>query len=154
LDEVDEARRVTDRVAVDLRDMGVDAMVFHDNTSKTQSTNLATIIDWHNARARDRDVSIHFNAFETTNAPRGTEVCYQSTAGKEIATRVSAAIARAGTFTNRGAKLRTNLAFLSRTARPAVLIEVCFVDSNADADLYNRHFSEICRAIAESLSAP
>ena len=34
---------------------------------------------------------------------------------------------------------------------PAILIETCFVDSQADADLYGEHFDAICEAIAVSL---
>src|SRR5262249_13202717 len=34
----------------------------------------------------------------------------------------------------------------------AILIETCFVDSRADADLYNQHFQGICEAIAETIA--
>ena len=60
-------------------------------------------------------------------------------------------MANAGGLLNRGAKKRTDLSFLNRTAKPAVLLEVCFVDSRADVDLYKRRFEPICRAIAESV---
>lgn len=151
LDEVDENRRVTDRVAVLLRSVGHTVHVYHDTTSKSVAANLSAIVNWHNSRKRDRDVSVHFNAFQTTNAPRGTEVLWTSPAGSAIATSVNAAMARAGGFINRGAKKRTDLSFLNRTAKPAVLLEVCFVDSRTDTDLYKRNFESICRAIAESV---
>ena len=35
-------------------------------------------------------------------------------------------------FINRGAKKRTDLFFLNNTEMPAILMEVCFVDSEAD----------------------
>ena len=57
------------------------------------------------------------------------------------------AIASVG-FINRGPKLRTDLAFLNGTAMPAILIETCFVDSQADAHLYQVAFDEVCEAIA------
>jgi hypothetical protein len=53
---------------------------------------------------------------------------------------------------DRGAKKRTDLYFLNSTEMPAILIEVCFVDSEADCIAYRDHFDEICAAIADVLS--
>src|SRR5262245_34874208 len=53
LDEVDEARKVVERVADFLRGAGVEVATFHDNTSTTQSQNLDTIVNWHNRQTRD-----------------------------------------------------------------------------------------------------
>jgi len=65
---------------------------------------------------------------------------------------VSAAIASVG-FINRGAKKDTlGLYFLQNTAAPAILIEVCFVDSEADAELYHKQFRAICEEIADALA--
>jgi N-acetylmuramoyl-L-alanine amidase len=149
LDEVDEARKVVNRVAELLDDAGVSVSMFHDNTSKTPSENLNRICAWHNSQTRDLDVSVHFNAYETTSSPMGTEVLYVTQ--EELARGVSAAIAKAGTFIDRGPKERTDLAFLNGTTEPAILIEVCFVDSRADADLYDEHFDAICLAIAREV---
>jgi peptidoglycan hydrolase-like protein with peptidoglycan-binding domain len=80
----------------------------------------------------------------------GVEVLYvtQST----LAGNVSEAIADAGDFIDRGPKKRTDLFFLNNTNEPAILLEVCFVDSEADAKLYNLNFNAICSAIASSIS--
>lgn len=149
LDEVDEARRVTDRVAELLRSAGVGVHVFHDNTSNNVSANLNAIVNAHNSRKRDRDVSVHFNAFQTTDKAMGTECLY--TTQQALAAKVSTAMANGGGLINRGAKKRTNLAFLNRTAKPAVLLEVCFVDSSHDAAQYRKNFEAICRGIAETI---
>jgi N-acetylmuramoyl-L-alanine amidase len=149
LDEVDEARKVVNHVAELLRTAGVPVWVFHDDTSKTQSENLNRICAWHNSQTRDLDVSIHFNAYETTSKPMGTEVLYVTQ--EDLARDVSAAIAKAGTFIDRGPKERTDLTFLNGTTEPAILIEVCFVDSEADTDLYNDNFDTICLAIAREI---
>jgi N-acetylmuramoyl-L-alanine amidase len=149
LDEVDEARRVVERVADKLEARGIDVDVFHDNISTTQSENLASIVDYHNAQERDLDVSIHFNAYVETSKPMGVEALYVTQSA--LAGQVSLAIADAGDFINRGAKKRTDLYFLNETAMPSILIETCFVDSEADADLYAQHFDEICEAIAGAL---
>ena len=148
LDEVDEARRVVECVAGGLRARGVNIRTFHDNTSHSQNENLNTIVNFHNAQQRDLDVSIHFNAYEQTEKPRGVEVLYVTQS--QLASQMSAAIARCG-FINRGAKHNGDLFFLNKTDMPAILIEVCFVDSQADADIYNEHFLDVCDAIADIL---
>jgi len=130
--------------------MGVAVAEFHDDASTTQGQNLDTIIGWHNRQKRDMDVSVHFNAFAPTDVPRGTEVLYLSAV--EAAAKVSNAIAVSGGFRDRGAKNRTGLRFLNGTERPAILIEVCFVDSATDARLYGENFDAICRAIADALA--
>jgi hypothetical protein len=65
----------------------------------------------------------------------------------QLAGQISSAIASSG-FINRGPKKRTDLFFLNNTEEPAILIETCFVDSTADADIYKRQFGDICDAIA------
>jgi N-acetylmuramoyl-L-alanine amidase len=148
LDEVDEARKVVEKLANDLRDRGVNVKTFHDDTSHDQNTNLHTIVNYHNAQSRDLDVSVHFNAYVETTKPMGTETLYVSQSG--LASNVSSAIAACG-FINRGPKKRTDLYFLNNTEMPAILIETCFVDSTADADIYHREFEDICDAIADVL---
>jgi N-acetylmuramoyl-L-alanine amidase len=150
LDEVNEARRVVDQVVAYLQGAGVPVKAFHDNTSHSQNENLNTIVNYHNAQSRDLDVSVHFNAYQTTSKPMGVEVLYVTQ--QKLAADTSLAIADAGDFINRGAKKRTDLFFLNNTHEPAVLIECCFVDSRADADLYYVNFDRICRAIVEAIS--
>jgi N-acetylmuramoyl-L-alanine amidase len=70
----------------------------------------------------------------------------------KLAADVAQNIADAGDLINRGAKKRTDLAFLNGTEEPAILIEVCFVDSRSDADNYRANFDEICVAIANAIS--
>jgi N-acetylmuramoyl-L-alanine amidase len=153
LDEVDEARKVVDEVAVVLRSMGVDVVTFHDDVSNDQSENLDRIVDFHNAQgAHDWDVSVHFNAYEVTNGPMGTEVLYVSDTGEKMARRVVDSICTAAPFLNRGEKYRDGLAFLNGTHEPAILIEVCFVDSKQDAEIYGGFFDPICDAIGEALT--
>ena len=153
LDEVREARRVVKRVAKHLWEMGVSVHEFHDDESDTRAGNLDTIIGWHNRQERDMDVSVHFNAFSPTDGPRGTEVLHLPSPSKDMAARVSKAVAEAGGFRDRGAKERTDLAFLNLTDKLAVLIEVCFVDSATDAGLYGENFDAVCLAIAGALAA-
>src|SRR5262252_8113169 len=150
LDEVNEARKVVERVAEYLRSADVGVVTYHDDVSDDQSENLNRIVDFHNSQTRDLDVSIHFNAYEHTSKPMGVEVLLVTQ--RELAADVSAEIAIASGLIDRGQKERTDLFFLNNTEEPAILIETCFVDSSADADIYRRHFEAICVAIAESIS--
>ena len=71
LDEVDEARKIVERLASELTSRGVDVMTFHDDTSKDQDTNLKTITNWHNCQSRELDISVHLNANAVTSNPMG-----------------------------------------------------------------------------------
>jgi N-acetylmuramoyl-L-alanine amidase len=92
---------------------------------------------------------VHFNAYVETDKPMGCEVLYVTQSA--LASELSAAIAENGLI-NRGGKKRTDLFFLNHTAEKAVLLEVAFVDSQADADIDRRQFNSICESIAEVLS--
>jgi N-acetylmuramoyl-L-alanine amidase len=150
IDEVQQARRVVPKVADYLRAMGDSVTTFNDDVSHTQSDNLKRIVDFHNSQHRDLDISVHFNAYEDTTKPMGTECLYVSQ--NALAVEVAQRICGASGLKNRGAKKRTDLYFLNNTTRPAILIEVCFVDSREDVDLYNTHFDSICGAIAYAVA--
>jgi N-acetylmuramoyl-L-alanine amidase len=152
IDEVDEARKVVERLAVALEDRGVDVTIFHDDKSKSQNENLWAITDFHNKQKRDLDISVHFNAFEQRSQPVGTEVWYVTQ--HDLANKLAAAMASVG-FINRnltGDKYSNGLHFLNQTTMPSVLLEVCFVDSAADCDIYGDNFDEICEALADQLA--
>jgi N-acetylmuramoyl-L-alanine amidase len=149
INEVNEARRVVPAIAEHLRAAGIEVVTWNDDVSRTQAANLNAIVAYHNSQRRDLDVSVHFNAHVRTDQPRGVEVLHRSQ--PTMAARVSKAMADASGLINRGAKQRTNLAFLNRVRKPAILLEICFVDSAADVALYRAHFDAICRAAAEAI---
>ena len=99
IDEVTEARKGTDRVALILKSNGIDVNVFHDNTSRTQNDNINTIIKHHNSLQRNLDVSIHFNSSDggTKDAGLGVETLYHTgeQPSKQIASKVSRKISGA-----------------------------------------------------------
>lgn len=102
-----------------------------------------------NKQSVDVAVQIHFNANTTTSVPMGTETLYVSTRGKEFADRVNSKLATK--FKSRGAKKRTNLYWLNNCVAPTILIEVCFVDSKADTDIYLANKDAIAKLIAEGI---
>jgi len=150
LDEVDCARAVVEETARLLRAAGVDVLTYHDNQSHSQDENLNRIVNYHNGQSRDLDVSVHFNAYQTTSSAMGTECLFLTQ--EALAEKVANAIANATGLPNRGPKYRDNLFFLNSTAKPSVLVETVFVDSKKDADVYTEKFSEVCVALASALS--
>jgi N-acetylmuramoyl-L-alanine amidase len=150
LNEYEENVRVTKRVSELLGELGVKVETFVDTVSTTQNDNLKRIVGFHNSEDRDLDVSIHFNSYETTNSPMGTECLYLTQ--DALAQRVATEISLASGLKNRGPKKRTDLYFLNKTKEPAILIEVCFVDSRPDSEIYDSQFEEICSAIAQTIS--
>ena len=152
IDEVTEARKVVDRVVDILKELGENPNVYHDNTSKTKTDNVNNIVKQHNATSRDKDISIHFNASKYTKNAVGVEALYKTSGNKELAASLSKAISVASGLKDRGAKQRDNLGFLNNTNKGAVLIEICFVDSEADVKIYREKFEDICIAIASAIS--
>ena len=151
INEVTEAIRVTNRISEIIKSAKKQCYVYHDTASKS-NTNLSNIVKFHNNYKDGIDVSIHFNACNKTDNAVGVEVLYYTDGNKELASNLSKAISNASGLKNRGAKQRTNLGFLKNTNKGAVLIEVCFVDSKKDVELYKDNFEKICIAIAETLS--
>ena len=153
IDEVTEAIKVTKEVVRILRASNFQANYVEDNVSKTQSANIGWLVSQHNKTKREFDISIHFNASAGTHERGiGTEVLYVNPAVKGVAEQMSAAITKASGLINRGAKSRSDLGFLNGTHKKALLIEVCFVNSKTDVELYRKNFDAICHAIASELA--
>ena len=162
IDEVEEARKVTDRVTAILRSAGVTVSPFHENNARNVSDNIGAIVRHHNSQVRDLDVSIHFNSTATgiiEERAIGVEVLHRTgnQTTQTLAGRVARAISDSSGLLLRhrqdsGAVARNNLSFLNNTTATAILIEVCFVVSRTDVRLYHQFFEEICTAIASSIS--
>lgn len=99
-------------------------------------------------------VSIHLNAFEADSA-KGVEVLYRATANKALATKLSKALSIASGIKDRGAKLREELAVLSFSGGPALLIELGFIGNDGDREiLLNPAMRQnLCRVIADVILA-
>ena len=103
-----------------------------------------------NSKDYDLVVQIHFNAYKNTTNEMGTEVLYLSDSGKVWAEKINAKLSTV--FKNRGVKKRTDLYWLNNTKPIACLIEVCFVDSKADADKYLANKNKAGKLIAEAIN--
>ena len=145
LDEVNEDRKVKNKVIELLRAKGHTVYDCTDDGGTTPIKNLKNIVSKCNAHNVDLDVSIHLNA----GGGHGCEVYGYSNNISGVGARVSANIASALGITNRGFKVRTNLYVLHRTNSPAILIECCFVDSREDHDKWS--IDKCAHAIADAI---
>lgn len=102
-----------------------------------------------NASGADLFIAVHFNAGGGT----GTEVWhYPYSLAETCAREVSRELASALGLPNRGAKSTTGLYVLNHTDMPAILIEVCFVDNEADAAAWHAtSWNALCGAVVRGL---
>lgn len=97
-------------------------------------------------------VSIHRNSSPMPNQYRGVESLVYSLDGikLEMAENINAQLETVG-FVNLGVKARPNLTVLRRTKMPAVLVEVGFINSDEDNQLFDENFQDIAEAIARGI---
>ncbi|HBG7261455.1 TPA: N-acetylmuramoyl-L-alanine amidase [Clostridioides difficile] len=147
IDEGKENRILTGLIVKWLKQGG--ATVYTGKVDKSNNY-LAEQCEIANKQNVDLAVQIHFNANKTTLNPMGTETIYKTNKGKVYADRVNTKLATV--FKNRGAKSDVRgLYWLSHTKAPAILIEVCFVDSKADTDYYIKNKNTVAKLIAEGI---
>lgn len=145
LDEVNEDRKVKNKVIELLRARGATVYDCTDDTSTTKNGNLSTIVTKCNGHKVDLDVSIHLNA----GGGHGVETWGYSDKVRDVGSRISANISKSLGITNRGFKISTKLYVLRKTHSPAILIECCFVDSQEDKNKWN--VDKCANAIVDAL---
>ena len=129
-----------------LKELGNTVIEVRPSQATSVSNSLVQRVQKANNNNVDLFVSIHSNA----GGGKGTEVyTYQ---GKEVvqARNVLNNLCRLG-FTNRGIK-GSNLFVINHTTATAMLIKICFIDTQSDVDLYKSVGNEkIADAIVEGL---
>ena len=100
----------------------------------------------------DYFVSIHRNSSPYPNQYSGVEslVYNRYGAAARMAYNINARLEQVG-FVNLGVNERPNLVVLNSTNMPAVLVEVGFINTDADNELFDSRFDEIARAIADGI---
>lgn len=94
-------------------------------------------------------ISIHRNSYPEDNVVSGVESLVYDLSGikLEMAEDINEQLESVG-FVNLGVKARPNLVVLRRTKMPAVLVEVGFINSEIDNQLFDENFEDIAQAIA------
>lgn len=147
LNELTEDRKIGKALMAELKARGHKVIdVTPDDSASEWLTGRANRA---NAAGADFFVSIHLNAGGGT----GTEVLTTTNSGaKTEAARVSATLAKALGLRDRGRKNRDNVTVIKKTKMPAMLVEVCFVDTKQDAEAYWKLGAEgVALAIANGL---
>ena len=132
-----------------LSDRGLD--VEYTRTTDVYETPYEKAMKANNAGV-DLFVSIHRNSFPVDNEVEGVESLVYDLSGLkyEMAQNINEQLEGVG-FVNLGVKARPNLVVLKRTKMPAVLVEVGFINSDTDNQLFDDNFQDIAQAIADGI---
>ena len=107
-----------------------------------------------NAVQGDFFVSIHRNSSPYPNQYSGVETLVYNHYGEaaRLARNINARLELVG-YEDQGVNERADLVVLNRTQMPAVLVEVGFINTDADNQRLDERFGETARAIAEGILA-
>ncbi len=102
-----------------------------------------------NAEGGDFFISFHRNSSPEPNQYSGVETLVYDLSGEKVALAeaINEELAEVG-FRNLGVKERPDLIVLKRTQMPAVLVEVGFLNTDADNLLFDSQFTAVAEAIA------
>jgi N-acetylmuramoyl-L-alanine amidase len=140
-------RLIGEQLISKLAKAGVDIVDCRPSKAASVNASLSKRCAAANRESADYFVSIHHNA----GGGKGCEVYAVGEKGKAIAYHVLKKIVNLG-FTDRGVK-KNNFSVLVNTEMPAILIEVCFVDSQKDVELWESLGQEkIAQAIFDGLN--
>ncbi len=147
--EKDDVLRLTLAVGEILQNNGID--VEYTRTTDIYESPLQKAMEANEAGV-DLFISIHRNSFPTENTAFGVESLVYDLSGLklEIAESIDQQLETIG-FRDLGVKARPNLVVLRRTNMPAVLVEVGFINSDVDNELFDANFDDIALAIAEGI---
>ena len=148
INESEETRKVVSLVKHYLKGKGHEVIIANVDKAESQAAYLYGVARKANQHPdADLFASIHFNA----GGGQGCE-CY-TWRGKKTAAAVGVCdeLNKFG-FRNRGVKDGSHIYVISKTKAPAVLIEVCFVDSAKDANQYRKiGVNRVAQAITRGL---
>ena len=148
INESNETREVGNRLINILVRQGHQVFDCTNDRAGSVSENLSAICAMANAQPLDLFVSIHFNS----GGGKGCEVYTYGDKEHIEAVRVCDSLYEIG-FVDRGVKDGSSLYVIRHTDAKAMLIEVCFVDTKTDVELYKSIGpARIAEAIAEAIT--
>jgi N-acetylmuramoyl-L-alanine amidase len=151
LESKDDALALTLAVGALLEEAGID--VYYTRTTDYYESPYEKAQEGNRVNA-DYFVSIHRNSSPYPNQYTGVEsLVYNrnSTAGR-LARNINAQLEEVG-FENQGIQERRNLPVLRDTKMPAVLVEVGFINTDADNALLDSKAAATAKAIADGILA-
>lgn len=147
--ESDDALALSLAVGNILEANGVD--VYYTRTTDVYESPYQKAMEGNEVGA-DYFVSIHRNSSPYPNQYTGIETLVFNRYGSaaRLANNINRQLEAVG-FINQGVNERPNLVVLNKTKMPAVLVEVGFINTDADNDLLDDRFGEIAGAIAAGI---
>ncbi len=144
--EKDDTLRLTLAVGELLENNGIE--VAYTRTEDVYDTPLQKA-QIANAEGGDFFISFHRNSSPETNQYSGVETLVYDLSGEKVALAeaINEELAEVG-FRDLGVKERPDLIVLKRTQMPAVLVEVGFLNTDADNQLFDEQFTAVAEAIA------
>lgn len=147
--EKDDALNLTLAVGEILQNNGIDVEytrttdIYQTPFEKAQIANDAGV---------DFFISLHRNSFPEDNVVSGVESLVYDLSGikYEMAENINEQLETVG-FVDLGVKARPNLIVLKRTKMPAVLVEVGFINSDIDNQLFDQNFEAIAQSVANGI---
>lgn len=148
--EKDDNLAMTLEVGRILEEMGFDVVYTREEDIYQAPFRKATI---GNELGGDLFISIHRNSSGIPNQYQGIETLVYSDNGfaEEVAGNINEELEEVG-YINLGVEERPGLIVLNSTQMPAVLVEVGFINSDADNELFSTRFEETAAAIAEGIA--
>ncbi len=147
--EKDDALNLAFAVGRILEDSGVD--VYYTRTADIYESPYQKAMEGNEVGA-DYFVSIHRNSSPYPNQYTGIEtlVYNRYSEAARLAYNINEQLEQVG-FVNQGVNERPGLVVLNSTQMPAVLLEVGFINTDADNELFDARFNEIAAAIAQGI---
>ena len=144
LKETTENRKIAQKVIQLLKEVGHEVI---DCTIDESTNDLKDAVIRANNANVDLFCSIHLNA----GGGNGTETYIYKKGGEaeEIAKKMNLLVSKSCNFSDRGVK-EANFYVLKYTKAPAVLLEVCFVDSSEDKEKLNDEL--VAKAIIQAIT--
>lgn len=153
LEESVENRPVGDKVIQKLRALGHTVIDCSCDYATNSNDQLYNIVKKANAQPLDLFISLHLNAFNGSG--HGAEIITTTTTSqenKEHADKIINHYCDKLGFKNRGHKYNNDLYVLRKTNAKAMLIEMCFVDNQGDAEKWKSlGYDAIANAIVEGI---
>ena len=147
--EKDDALALVLAIGPILEANGVD--VYYTRTSDIYESPYQKAMEANNIGA-DYFVSIHRNSSPYPNQYTGIESLVYNlySEAARLAYNINAQLEQIG-FVNHGVNERPSLIVLNSTQMPAVLVEVGFINTDADNQLFDERFDDIAQAIADGI---
>ena len=147
--EKDDVLALSLAVGQILEDNGV--QVYYTRTTDIYESPTQKALEG-NAVGADYFVSIHRNASPYPNQYTGIETLVYNRYGEaaRLARNINARLEQIG-FVDQGVNERTDLVVLNRTDMPAVLVEVGFINTDADNQLLDERCYDVAQAIADGI---